>query len=161
MPRQPGSPLSLLSSKSTLDYGYASVTAQNNSFTAIKSLTLAALVISNDPALTMPQVFVAQLPGAAIGPNRQLMISTRLIDGATLASLAVKGAKAQLGVVDVEFDDGRHWTYSTSRRRGNSEIGGPAPFDFSFGLKAAERAVQEGRMDILFQSDGPRRRSTG
>ena len=148
VPRQPGSPLSLLGQKSTLDYGYAVVAAQNNSFVAIKSLTLAALVIPNDPALNTPQVFTAQLPDAAIGPNRQLTISTRLIDGATLASLAVKGAKAQLGVVDVEFDDGRHWTYDL-KAKGQFEIGGPVQFAFSFGLNAAERAVQAGRMDML------------
>jgi hypothetical protein len=161
VPHQAGSPISLVGSKSTLDYGYAVVSAHNDDpFKAIRSLTLAAIVRPNDPALSARQIFTSQLARAAIGPNGTLMISTRLIDGATLGDLAVKGAQAQLGVIDVEFDNGTRWTYDV-QSNGNflrafqfGVGGGPAAAPLILGLptdlpKMYQRALLEGRFDIL------------
>jgi hypothetical protein len=152
---QVGSPLSLVGLKSTLDYGFAAVTVQNDTLRSIKSFTLAALVRPNDATLGTPQIFRSQFPGPAIRPSGAMMVSTRLIDGATLSSLAIKGAKAQLGLVDVEFDDGRHWTYDLQAKgefqTGSQQTdwrGTALPFAV-YTPEIVARAVQSGRVDIL------------
>jgi hypothetical protein len=108
---QAGAPVTLTQSTSTIDYGYASVTIRNDSPKRIRSVTLAALVWPSDPALKSPQIFSRVGPVASIEPGESLEIASQLIDADTLNHLLVHGARAEVGVIGVDFADGTKWSY--------------------------------------------------
>lgn len=116
VPHQTGSPVSIVESTSDLEDGYASVVLRDDADKAIRSVTLGALALPLDPAMTTPQVFIRRGPNVTLLPRATVGIAAQLIDASALTALARKGANIEIGVVGVEFADGSTWSYDLAAK---------------------------------------------
>jgi hypothetical protein len=116
VPHQTGSPVSIVESTSDLEDGYASVVLRDDAEKAIRSVTLGALALPLDPAMTTPQVFIRRGPNVTLLPRATVAIAAQLIDPSMLTELARKGANIEVGVVGVEFADGSTWSYDLAAK---------------------------------------------
>jgi hypothetical protein len=109
--RQQDCPVALATKQLELDSGYVSAIIRNESAKQVQRVTLGVVVTPNDDSLNVPRVLIMPGPGTALTPGQTFEMATRLAEFDVLALLSRQGARAELGVVEVQFGDGTKWTY--------------------------------------------------
>jgi len=133
------------------------VSALNTSAKTIRALTLGAVAWPSDPTLLSPQVFVArteEVPEKT--PHTMWGRSWNLLEADAANAMSIQGATVQVGVVDVEFSDGTHWSYDL-KSKGQFEPGDRpndaplalTPQEFAYSTRMIEAALREKKLDLL------------
>jgi TonB family protein len=155
---QVGSPVRLSGGQSATNSGLVQLTLQNNSPKMVTSLTLGTLVRPNDRKLPTPQVFTTPVHyGFKIPPRHVVSLGMRVIKQNVLQGLSIDGAKGEVGIVGVEFDDGSTWTYdlqSTGRFQDDSDAEPPSPSTIDQEHSDARRDLMNGVAELQRALDG-------
>ena len=108
--RQESAPLEILSTMSTLEYFFEEVTVRNCSEQTVTSVTFGVLLRASGNAPPKPTVFTGRLVPTEVKGSQERVLQALVlpVKTAVAKASAMEAAEigAQLGILEVEFEDG-------------------------------------------------------